>query len=156
MINLIWAMDEHRLIGNKGELPWYFPEDLQYFKAKTLNKTVVMGRTTFESIMRRNNKPLPKRKNVVLSHFESVHPEVETIHDLQKYFKSHPDEEIFVIGGKQIFEQSIDFADRLYITYIKGVFEGNVYFEEFDLDQFRLIERSDQGLLSFCIYERKS
>jgi len=156
MINLIWAWDVNRLIGNNQDLPWYYPEDLKYFKSLTLHKTVVMGRMTFDSIMKRNNKPLPSRKNVVLSHQNSVHDEVETIHDLSKYLKSHHVEDIFVIGGKSIFEQAIEFADRLYITEILKPYQGDIYLKDIDLSPFNLVSKTCQTELCYCIYERKT
>ncbi len=155
MVALIWAMDLHRLIGKNQDLPWYYPEDLQYFKAITLHKTVVMGRSTFDSIIKRNKKPLPNRKNVVLSHLSTVHPDVETIHDLKGYLDYHRDDEIFIIGGKSVFEQSIAFADKLYITIINKVYDGDVFLTEFSLQDFYLVSKTDSGDLSFCVYERK-
>jgi dihydrofolate reductase len=155
MVALIWAMDRHRLIGKNQDLPWYYPEDLKYFKAMTLNKTVLMGRSTFDSIMKRNGKPLPHRKNVVLSHQKSVHPDVETIQDIKKYINTHPDEEIFIIGGKSVFEQTIAFADKLYMTVINKSYDGDIFLSEFPMDGFSLVSKTDSNDLSFCIYERK-
>jgi len=156
MINLIWAWDVNRLIGANQDLPWYYPDDLKYFKTITLNKTVLMGRATFDSIMKRNKKPLPGRKNVVLSHQDSVHPEVETIHDLEKYFVSHQHEDIFVIGGKSIFEQSLPYADRLYITEILKSYHGDIFLSDFDRHQFSLVSKTCLNELCFCVYERKT
>lgn len=156
MISLIWAWDQNRLIGSNQDLPWYYPEDLKYFKAVTLNKTVIMGRKTFDSILKRNKKPLPSRKNVVLSHHESLHEAVETIHDLKEYLETHSQEDIFVIGGKSIFEQSIQFADKLYITEILKAYQGDIYLKDIDLSTFELVSKSCHDDLCFCIYERKT
>ena len=156
MINLILAWDINRLIGSNQDLPWYYPEDLKYFKAITLNKTVLMGRKTLDSILKRNKKPLPSRKNVVLSHQENVHDDVETIHDLKEYLLTHTHEEIFVIGGKSIFEQSIQYADKLYITEILKSYQGDIYLKEIDLSTFTLVSKTCQDDLCFCIYERKT
>lgn len=156
MVSLIWAWDINRLIGSNQNLPWYYPEDLKYFKSVTLNKTVIMGRATFDSIMSRNNRPLPNRKNVVLSHRDNVHPLVETIHNLESYIMNHQDEDIFVIGGKSVFESSMPFADKLYITEISKAYQGDTYLIDFDHSQFNLISKKCENELCFCVYERKS
>ncbi len=156
MVNLIWAWDINRLIGSNQNLPWYYPEDLKYFKSVTLYKTVIMGRATFDSIMQRNNKPLPNRKNVVLSHRDNIHPSVETIHDLGSYINNHIEEDIFVIGGKSVFESAMPFADRLYITEIPKAYQGDTYLNDFDHNLFVLISKKCVDELCFCVYERKS
>jgi dihydrofolate reductase len=156
MISLIWAMDENQLIGKNQDLPWYYPEDLKYFKALTLNKTIVMGRATYDSIIRRNGKKLPKRHHVVLSHRSVEDSEVEVINDLEKYLDIHHDEDIYIIGGKTVFEKAFPYADRLYITHIHQIYEGDIYLAPIDLNDFNLITKIDQTDLSFCVYERKS
>jgi len=156
MISLIWAWDINRLIGSNQDLPWHYPEDLKYFKSLTINKTVIMGRATFDSIIKRNKRPLPNRKNVVLSHQESVHPLVDTIHDIPSYIENHPNEDIFVIGGKSVFELAMPFADKLYITEISRPYQGDTYLNDFDRNLFDLVSKKCENDLCFCIYERKS
>ena len=88
MISLIVAIANNNLIGNGNELPWYYPEDLQYFKKTTLNKTVLMGKKTFLSIVNRLNKPLPKRHNVVATFDKTfTYPNVEVVNNLDEYLK---------------------------------------------------------------------
>ncbi len=79
MISIIVAIDKNNLIGNNNSLPWNYPEDLKYFREITLNKTVLMGKNTFISILNRNNKPLPKRKNIVVSHDKNLKFDFENV-----------------------------------------------------------------------------
>ena len=153
MISMIFAMDPTGLIGKNNDLPWDYPEDLQYFKYITLNKTVLMGVTTFESIVQRLNKPLPNRKSIVASLDNYSYPGVEVINDLIGFLKKPHNEEIFVIGGKTIYEIAFPYADKLYITHIKKVFEGDTYLD-LDLSDFKLIKSDDNEELTFAVYER--
>lgn len=155
MISLIFAIDPNKLLGKGNDLPWYYPEDLQYFKKTTKGKTVLMGLETFRSILSRNGKPLPNRHSVVASLEPFSYEGVEVIGDLFQFLKTPRDEEVFVIGGKTIYELSLPYADRLYITHINKVYEGNVFFTKLDLTNFTLISEIASGDLRFCIYERK-
>lgn len=155
MISLIFAIDRNLLIGKGNDLPWDYPEDLKYFKKTTLHKTVLMGLETFQSILMRIGKPLPNRKSVVASLTPFEYPGVEVIGDLFAYLKEPKQEEVFVIGGKTIYKLSLPYADRLYITHIDAVHEGDVYFEGLDLSLFHLVSKEVVGKLSFCIYERR-
>lgn len=155
MISLIFAVDRNLLIGKDNDLPWHYSEDLQYFKKTTAGKTVLMGLETFRSILSRNGKPLPGRRSVVASLEPFSYPGVEVINDLLGFLKAPRDEEVFVIGGKTIYELSLPFADRLYITHIDAEHEGNVYFRKLDLSPFRLVRETAAGVLRFCLYERK-
>lgn len=153
MISMIFAMDPTGLIGKNNDLPWDYPEDLQYFKYITLNKTVLMGVTTFESIVQRLNKPLPNRKSIVASLDNFSYPGVEVINDLIGFLKKPHNEEIFVIGGKTIYDIAFPYADKLYITHIKKVYDGDTYLD-FDLSDFKLVKSDDNEELTFAVYER--
>lgn len=155
MISIIVAIGVDNLIGKGNDLPWYYPSDLKYFKQKTLNKTVLMGEQTFLSIFNRNNKPLPNRKNIVATLDETFkYPGIEITNDLVKFLKQKHDEEIFVIGGLQIYKLALPYADRLYITHINKKHDGDVYFPQIDFSKYKLTSKIDDGDLSFCIYER--
>ncbi len=155
MINLIVAIGKNNLIGKDNDLPWHYKEDLQYFKATTLNKTVVMGENTFYSIFGRTNKLLPNRKMVVATFNKDFkHEGVEVIHDLEKYLKETT-EDVFIIGGCQIYKASLNLVDRMYITHVNKEYEGNMFFPEIDYSKFNKISQIDSGELSFCVYERK-
>lgn len=146
MISLLVAMDTNHVIGAKNDLPWHLPNDLKFFKAKTVGHTIVMGRKTYESI----GRPLPNRRNIVITRSESADlpKEVEVIHhldDIKALEEENPSEEYFVIGGGSIFEQVIDYADRMYITLIKATFPGDTYFPAFNEKEWQLTKK-EQGM----------
>lgn len=153
MISLIFAEDKNHLIGTHNTLPWHYKEDLQYFKQTTLNKPVLMGRKTFESIVDRLGKPLPKRRNIVATRSDFSYEGVQVVNDLEAFLKQPHDEEIFVIGGKMIYEAAFKYADQLYITHIDKVYQGDTFIT-YDLSAFKLIKERKVGDLNFCLYER--
>lgn len=155
MIHLVLAMDPNGLIGNHDRLPWHYPEDLRHFKKITRGHTVVMGRKTFESIIKRNGKPLPKRHSVVATRhaFTYEHPDVTIIHDLVGYLKAHQNEELYVIGGKAIYHQSLPWAHRLHVTHIHQNHEGDVYVD-IDFSDFKPISKNEHEHMTFTVYER--
>lgn len=156
MISLIFAMDINNLIGKDNDLPWHYPEDLKYFKQVTSGKTVLMGEATFYSIYNRIGKPLPNRTNIVATLDENFkRDDVVVTNDLISFLKDKHDEEIFVIGGKQIYSLSLPYADKLYITHINKCHEGNVYFPAIDYSKYEKVKQEDVGVLSFCVYEKK-
>lgn len=156
MISIIVAIAKNGVIGINNTLPWHYKEDLKYFKETTLNKTVVMGRNTFESIISRNNKVLPNRNNVILTSNKNYYFEGATfINDLDDFLSNNKDEEIFIIGGKKLYELTLDKADKLYITHINKEYEGDTYFPEVNFNLFDLVKKEDLGELSFCVYQRK-
>lgn len=155
MINLIVALDQNNLIGKDNDLPWHYKEDLKYFKETTMNKTVLMGKKTFYSIVARTGKLLPNRKMIVATFDKSFYYDgVEVVNDLIDFLKNTK-EDIFVIGGSQIYKLSLPFVDRLYITHVNKVYEGNVFFPPIDWDKYKKISQRDSEELSFCVYERK-
>lgn len=157
MISLIFAIDKNNLIGKGNELPWYYSEDLKYFKEKTMKKKVIMGDNTFYSIVNRIGKPLPNRTSVVATLDDSFYYEgVEVTNDIKGYLMSiDKDEEVFVIGGKMIYALSLPYANRLYITHINKEYEGDVYFPKIDYESYNKINSIVSGDLEFAIYERK-
>lgn len=155
MINIVVAIGNNNVIGLDNKLPWYYPEDLQYFKKVTTGKTVVMGRKTFMSIIERNGKILPNRKNVVITSDKNFkYHGVEVVNDVPEYLKNI--EDIYIIGGSQIYDLFLPHADRLYITHVKKDYQGNTFFPKIDYSQYELIKQDDQGDLSFCVYQRKA
>ena len=130
IISFVVAIDKHRVMGHHNQLPWQMPADLQHFKKLTLNKPIVMGRKTYESI----GRPLPMRRNIILTHDKNFITEGCEIFccpdDILHALKSEP--EIMVIGGATLFELWLPIADRLYITYIEGEFKGDVFFPEWN------------------------
>ena len=127
------AMASNRVIGRDGALPWHLPEDLKFFKRLTSGGTVVMGRKTYESI----GRPLPKRRNIVLSRSLDAAPEgCELAADLGELDLSG---EVFVIGGAQIYAALMDQLDEIVLTYVFEAHEGDTFLPAFE-SQFELHE----------------
>lgn len=154
MLSLIVAIDDNYLIGNGNNLPWYEPVDLKYFKKKTLNKAVLMGYNTYLSILNRNGKALPKRKNYVLTEADELIGGGIKVDDLDELIQSYQDDELFIIGGKMVYENMLPRVDRLYLTRVKGTHEGNVFFPKINFDEFKLLSQEIIDNLTFEVYER--
>ena len=160
MISLIVAMDENNVIGKDNDLPWHIPEDLKLFKRHTTDKSIVMGRNTYVSLNR--PKGLPKRYNIVVSKTYKENPPVvsdsikfvDNLEDVMSLGKI--DDEVFVIGGSQIYEASLPHADYLYISHIKNSTEGDVYFPVVNWDEWKLIETEEYNEFTFNKYKRKA
>jgi dihydrofolate reductase len=159
MISLIWAMDKNRLIGKDNKLPWRLPNDLAYFKKTTIGHIVVMGRKTFESV----GKPLPARTNWVVTRDKSYRAEgCEMFYSIEEVLKAAVDEEVFVIGGAEIYSKFLSFADRLYITLINESFNGDTFFPEIKEENWKLVSKIE-GVrdeknpydYNFMVYEKK-
>ncbi|MBY0376473.1 dihydrofolate reductase [Patescibacteria group bacterium] len=131
MISLIAAIGKNNELGTKNTLLWDMPTDMKHFRETTRGHTVIMGQKTFESM---DSKPLPKRRNIVVTKDPSFKAEgVEVSNSLEDTIASFKDsdEEVFVIGGGQIYKQTIDSADRLYITHVEHSFpEADAFFPE--------------------------
>jgi dihydrofolate reductase len=128
VIGLIWAQAADRVIGAGGWMPWHVPEDLAHFRAVTSGSTVVMGRTTWESIEPRY-RPLPGRRNVVLTRDPSWSaPGAETAHTIDEALATSST--VWVVGGAQVYAATIDRADVLEVTELDLVVEGDAYAPE--------------------------
>lgn len=157
MLAAMVAVSKNGVIGKDNALPWHYKRDLQYFKEVTYGHTVLMGRKTFDSIVKKLGSPLPGRKNVVVTnnpHF--AYPDVEVVLDLKEYVQLHQntEEEIFVIGGAQIFQETLKSCDRLYITHIDKAYAGDVFFPEIDLKHYKVIKEETEDVLTFFVYEK--
>ena len=129
-------MDRNRLIGNDNELPWHLPADLQHFKRTTMGKPIVMGRKTWESL----GRPLPGRLNITISRNSDYRAEgTVVVNSLDKAIEVAADaDEIMIIGGANLYEQSLPRVERLYLTRVEGEFEGDAWFPEFSGDEWCL------------------
>jgi dihydrofolate reductase len=136
---LIVAMAENRVIGRNNQLPWRIPADLRHFKALTLGKPVIMGRKTYESI----GRPLPGRDNIVISADSGYQAEgCQVVHSVEQALEAAGScEEAMIIGGANLYRQTLENADRLYLTLVKAEPEGDTWFPEIELQQWREIER---------------
>lgn len=145
IISMIAAMDENRLIGADNALPWHLPADFKHFKQVTMAKPIIMGRKTFESI----GRPLPGRKNIVLTRGEFNHDGVITVHSIEAALREagqavNADDdtaEVMIIGGANLYQQMIAKADKLYLTHVKTKSEGDAWFPELDMSEWEIISQ---------------
>jgi len=156
-ISLIAAVAENNVIGKKGGIPWHLPEDLKRFKELTMGHPVIMGRKTFESILTILGKPLPGRTNVVVTRQNdyAVPAEVEKYTSTEEALAAHKGEEVFVIGGGEIYAQTIDRADTLYITHVEKTVEGDAFFPPFSQEEWGLREEEKHDGYRFAAYTRR-
>ena len=133
----------NRVIGKDNRLLWHIPEDLKRFKALTLGHPVIMGRRTFESILAVLKKPLPGRTNIVVTRDETwSYPDVLVAHSLEEALakaKEVDQEEIFIGGGTQIYEEALSFVDRLYLTLIDDEKEGDTFFPAYETEFTKVV-----------------
>lgn len=167
---MIAAMSKNRVIGNAGNIPWHIPEDFRYFKQKTLNKPIIMGRKTFESLP----KVLPKRKHLIITRnpdYKVDDPQCKVYQSLEQVLKSiknvdlkEESNEAFIIGGGEIYSQALklDMVDAIYLTYINTEFPGDAFFPEIDEEIMFDLVSEEEGLesneylpYSFRVYERR-
>ena len=155
MISIIAAVAQNGCIGLNGTLPWHIPEDFVHFKTLTIGKTVLMGRKTWESLPGKF-RPLPGRANVVISRSTgyNVPPGVVVFPSVEEACIALGDQDTWVIGGAQIFTQTIDRADRLIITHVDRVVDGDAFFPEIDAQRWSEVAREDHDGFSFVTYER--
>lgn len=156
MIALIAAVSENNCIGKNNSLPWHIPEDMKRFKKITTGHTVVMGRKTWESIPEKF-RPLPNRKNIVVTrNTDYPVPEGVTLYHSVGDVFTHETGDILVIGGAEIYSQSIQCADTLYITHVREFIEdGTAFFPKIDKNMWKETEREDHEHFSFVTYKQK-
>lgn len=146
MFSIIVAHSKNKIIGRDNKIPWHIPEDLKRFKELTTGKTIVMGRKTFESLP----FVLPNRKHIILTknkNFTYNNPNVEICYDInniiQKYKNS--EEEVFIIGGAEIYKQFLDASTKLFITEVDTNLDGDAFFPKIDYSNWDLIFQSDKN-----------
>jgi dihydrofolate reductase len=145
MVSIIVAIAQNGTIGDKNSLLWHIKEDMRFFRTTTSGHAVIMGRKTFESL---GSKPLPKRTNIVITRQDVEFEGALTAHSLEEAVAmAAGDDEIFVIGGAQIYAEALKLADRMYITRVERDYEGDTAFPEIDFSQWRLVgnERYERG-----------
>src|SRR5688572_13271277 len=134
-ISIIVAMSRNRVIGANGAIPWHLPEELKRFKSVTMGHPIIMGRKTYESI----GRLLPGRTTVIVSRQPAYRvPGAIVAHSLGEAIAAcNGDDEIFVIGGAEIYAQALARADRIYLTTVETEVAGDATFPEFDLKDWR-------------------
>lgn len=161
-ISLIVAASENNVIGKDSALPWDLPNDLRRFREITNGHHIIMGRKTYESI----GQSLPNRQNVVISHnpkFKASGADVvSSLTEALALAKERGEKEAFVIGGGQIFAEALPLADRIYITRIHAMVEGDAFFPALDPAQWEEVEKEEHEpdvrhlqAYTFLIYERR-
>ena len=160
MLSIIAAIGNNNVIGLDNKMPWHIPDDLKYFKEKTLGKTVIMGRKTLESI----GGPLKNRKNVVITRdksYSSQFADVEALHNFSEVKKYIDDsKENFIIGGAEIYKEFLHFCEFLYVTRIYKDFQGDKFFDHIDENEWIIVNTSEliqymDFKYEFLVYERK-
>ncbi|CAA2929329.1 type 3 dihydrofolate reductase [Arsenophonus endosymbiont of Bemisia tabaci] len=160
-ISLIAAMAANQVIGLENNMPWVLSDDLAWFKRNTLNKPVIMGRITYESI----GKPLRQRLNIILSHTHSSDDNrVVWVNSVHKALAAGGEvEEIMIIGGRKIYELFLPLANRLYLTHIDAKVIGDTYFPVYEPNEWDSVfteyhEADDKNSHNYCfeILERRS
>jgi len=160
IISIIVAIAENNAIGKGNQLLWRMPADLKHFKNATTGHTVIMGRKTFDSV----GKPLPNRRNIVITRNTDLKIDgVEIVNTLEKAVSlCNNDEEVFIVGGAEIYKMAMDRTDKIYLTVIHGVFDADTFFPEIDLDIWKETEIVDNNAdeknpfdYTFSTYVRK-
>lgn len=137
-ISIIVAMAKNRVIGKRGAIPWYLPADLARFKRLTMRHPIIMGRKTHESI----GRALPGRQNIVITRQEGYQAKgCDVVHSLEEALERAEGDEVFVIGGAEIYREALPLAKRIYLTGVDAELPGDVYFPEFDRRAWREVER---------------
>lgn len=159
-ISIIAAIAENSVIGKDNHMNWHISEDLKRFKATTLNHSVIMGRKTYEHL---DFKPLPKRKNIVISSQEIEYEGAIVVKSIKEALDLCLDEdEVFVCGGAIVYKQFMDIAHKMYLTFVNHSFEGDTFFPEINFDDWDVTETSEtftdskNGLMFYYVnYSRK-
>jgi dihydrofolate reductase len=144
-ISIIAAIAEKNVIGKDNKIPWYIPADMKHFKEITWGHTVIMGQKTYESI----GKALPGRKNIVLS-FDTDYKcsgcvATNSINEALRIAADYKETEVFIIGGASVYKQTINIAEKLYITKVHHKFEGDSFFPKIDLKIWRIDSLEKNG-----------
>lgn len=169
MLALIAALARNRTIGLNGRLPWHLPEDMKHFRETTGGKTVLMGRRTWESLPAKF-RPLPRRRNIVVSRNPAfLAPGACVAGSIADALcLTGDDQEVFVIGGEEVYRQTLPLAQRLYLTEVAADYPGDAFFPPFDAAAWREVSRActaaqqpgEQAVairpaFAFVIYERR-
>lgn len=140
-ISFVWAEDEAGWIGKNGQLPWHLPADLHHFKQVTLHHPVIMGANTYRSI----GRPLPGRDNIVMTHHDDIGSGVVVVNSVKELIKlihdHYPDQEVCIIGGAGLFQQTVSMVNTLHRTVIEGNHHGDVRMIPIDYSHWHLAHK---------------
>lgn len=156
IISLVVAAAENNVIGKNNAMPWHIPDDFKHFKEITLGKPCIMGRKTFESILAQLGKPLPGRVNIIISRSNYQHAGALTCKDLDEALQQAAKidtDEICIIGGAQIYELSLPYANKIHLTRVHQSTEGDAFFPALG-DEWIEENRIDKDGFSFITYSK--
>ncbi len=140
IISIVVAIAENHAIGKDNKLLWYLPNDLKHFKTITSGHTVIMGRKTYDSV----GKPLPNRRNIIITRQQIDIPGCEVVNSLdQAIALCKTEEEVFIVGGAEIYRQSMTITNKIYLTIVHHNFEGDTYFPDIEENIWIETERED-------------
>lgn len=159
-IKIVVAIAQNNIIGKDGGLPWHLKKDLAWFEKQTTAQTVVMGRNSYEDIIKyTKNKPLRNRVNIVLTSQKEIHDGFLIKHSIEEILSTKYATDLCIIGGTNVFKSFLPFVDQIIITEIKHDFEGTTYFPDWNKADFIEIERiseEENGIkFDFVTYNRK-
>lgn len=136
-ISAIVAMSENRVIGDDNQLPWHLPADLKHFKTITSGHPILMGRKTYESI----GRPLPNRTNIIITRNPEFKAEgcivIQSLDEAIRYAAESNCDEIFIIGGAEVYKQLLPHIKRIYLTIVHENFDGDAFFPELNLAEWK-------------------
>jgi len=140
-ISIIVAIDENKAIGKDNQLLWHLPNDLKFFKKTTSGHPIIMGRKTFDSI----GKPLPNRRNIVITRNRDLKIEgAEVYTSLSEALRNFPEEdEVFIIGGAEIYMQALPISDKIYLTQVHHQFEADTYLDGFNIRDWKILSKEN-------------
>ena len=139
-VTIVVAIAENYAIGKSNQLLWHMPADLKHFKQITSGHTVVMGRKTYDSV----GKPLPNRRNIIISRQEVTIPGCEVVTSVEDALELCANEdEVFIVGGAEIYKLAINKTDRIYLTIIHHSFDADSFFPEIDYMEWKEVSRED-------------
>ena len=161
-VSAIVAVAQNNVIGKDNDIPWYLPADLKYFKRTTLHHHIIMGRKSFQSI----GRPLPKRTNIVVTRdpffIASNLVVTNAIEEALEFAHDSGEEEVFIIGGGQIYKQTQQYWDKVYLTQVHLEVEGDVFFPELDAKEWQLVsseahepDEKNEYAYTFNVFERQ-
>jgi dihydrofolate reductase len=162
IISSLVATNKDRIIGYENQIPWYLPADLKYFKKQTMGHHMLMGRKCYDSI----GKPLPGRTNIIVTRDPFfIVSNCLIAHSIEEGIllaKKNNESELFIIGGGEIYKQSVHLWDKLYLTLVDITCDGDTFFPELNMDEWKELSREDHKAdeknkmdYSFIVYERK-
>lgn len=139
-VTIVVAISENYAIGKSNQLLWHMPADLKHFKQITSGHTVIMGRKTYDSV----GKPLPNRRNIIISRQDVTIPGCEVVQSVEDALElCANEEEVFIVGGAEIYKLAINKTDRIYLTIIHHSFDADSFFPEIDYMEWKEISRED-------------